>query len=51
MAKRYNKMRYIFIVIVILMTAYTLLNLYFEYRLDKRIKKYEETKKAFEDKE
>jgi len=37
-------MKYLYIIILLMMIGYTLLHLYFEYRLDKRIKDYEKRK-------
>jgi hypothetical protein len=39
-------MKHLYIIILILMIAYIALDLYFEHRLDKRIRQYEERENA-----
>ena len=39
-------MKYLYIIILMLMLGYIAIDLYFEHRLDKRIKKYEERENA-----
>ena len=46
MAKRYNKMTYLYIIILSIMIGYTLLYLYFEHRLDKRKKEFKKLNKT-----